>query len=362
MVAMTRYIMLVDMNSFFASCEQSVQPSLRNKPIIVGGSLTNKMKGLVIAASYEAKKYGVSTGLNMKEALKKCPQAIIVQRNHPLYHTYSEKIMAFLRLVGPTEIASIDEAYVDITHRVEKGQDPKTIASYIQQTLLHKLHLSCSIGLGPNKIIAKMAADIKKPLGYTQLGINQFRTYFHPQRLDILHGCGKRTAEKLNANQIYTIGDLAKADPLQMKIILGIRGELLHKAALGYSSDKLNPAREKGDKTIGKEKTFAYANNDRDQLLNIAKEMVHSLCKRLEEKRLRTEGVSIVYKTDRLGTTHSKSKSLMEATSHPDQIYDQVEQLFDQHLSELSLWLFGVRFQKLNDSIYVQLNMYDFQK
>jgi DNA polymerase-4 len=354
-----KYIMLADMNSFFASCVQSTDSSLRGKPVIVGGSPSNKMKGMAIAASYEAKKAGVYTGLSMREAIKKCPDAIVVQRNHSLYNSYSQKIMSFLKLIGDTEVASIDEAYIDITERVLEGTSPKAIADYVQQTLWDKIQIPCSIGVGPTKIIAKMSADIRKPMGYTYLNTQQFCSYFHPQPLEVLHGCGKKTTEKLNKYGFDTIGDLAKADPLHVKMMLGIRGEQLQKAAQGISSDKVNADRQKGDKTIGREKTFATPINNQEFILSIARTMVDFLSQSLEKKKIRARTISVVYKKDRGEGSQSKSTTLSEAVSQPEDIYSTVESLYDAHLSDVPLWLFGVRLSNFSDSMYIQLSFFD---
>lgn len=351
-------ILLVDMNSFFASVHQAEDPSLLNKPVIVGGVPNNKTKGMVIAASYEAKNKGVYTTMSMFEALKKCPDAIVVERKHALYSSYSKKIMDFLRLIGPTETASIDEAYIDITERVQKGTSPKTIAMYIQRTLWVKLKLGCSIGCSDTKVSAKMAADVKKPFGYVRLERLQFCCYFHPQKLSKLHGCGQKTEEKLNKHAIFTIGDLAKADPLQAKLILGIRGEWLQKAALGIGSAYVNADREKGDKTIGKEKTFIQATSETEFLMNLARDMIDALCVRLKVKNYRAGTVSIVYKTKREEGSHSKSITLREATSEPTIVYAIVEKLYEAHLSEVPLFLFGVRLSNFTDTKYVQLSLF----
>lgn len=351
-------ILLVDMNSFFASVHQAEDPSLLGKPIVVGGIPNNRSKGLVIAASYEAKDKGIYTTMTVYEALKKCPEAIIVERNHPLYSSYSKKIMDFLRLIGPTETASIDEAYVDITERVEKGTSPKAIALYIQKTLWDKLKLGCSIGCSNTKTSAKMASDIKKPFGYVHLGQLRFCSYFHPQKLSKLHGCGLKTEEKLNKYDIFTIGDLAKADPLKLKLILGKRGEWLQKAALGIGSDSVNADREKGDKTIGKERTFAQLTSEPEILMGLAKNMIESLCMRLKHKKLRAGTIAIVYKTKREEGSHSKSITLEDATYDPELIYSIVEKLYDNHLIEVPLVLFGVRLSNFKDTNYIQLRLF----
>jgi DNA polymerase-4 len=355
-----RYILLADMNAFFASCHQSVDPSLRNKPIIVGGSPFNKRKGMVIAASYEAKNKGIYTTMSMYEALKLCPTAQVVQRNHPLYSAYSTKIMDFLRLIGETEVASIDEAYVDITERVSKGETPAQIARYIQSTLWNKLYIPCSIGVGPNKIIAKMAADIKKPKGYVQMGVKQFCAFFHPQPVNELHGCGKKTSEKLIKNNINTIGQLAAMNTMTVKMFFGVRGELLKRSAQGISSNKVDPEREKSDKTIGKEKTFQEHVTEEELIIKTAREMIKKLAQRLKDKELRARTISVVYKKDVLESSHSRGTTLSEATNDEELILSVVQNLYEEHLRDIPLRLFGVRLSNLDDMTYIQLNFGDF--
>ncbi|MBM7607249.1 DNA polymerase-4 [Lysinibacillus composti] len=351
-------ILLVDMNSFFASVHQAENPSLLNKPIIVGGIPNNKNKGMVIAASYEAKNKGVYTTMSVYEALKKCPNAIIVERNHNLYSSYSKIIMDFLRLIGPIEKASIDEAYVDITERVAIGTEPRIIAEYIQKILWEKLTLGCSIGCSNTKTSAKMAADIKKPFGYVHLEQLQFCSFFHPQKLNKLHGCGQKTEEKLNKHNIYTIGDLAKADPLHLKLILGVRGEWLQKVSLGRGSDKLNTDREKGDKTIGKEKTFAQPISDSEVLMNLASKMIESLCSRLNNKKLKAYTIAIVYKMEWEEGRHSKSITLEQGTSDPNMVNKLIEKLYEDNLSDIPIVLFGVRLSNFRENKYVQLSLF----
>lgn len=313
----------------------------------------------MIAASYEARKKGVYTTQSILEAKKRCPEAIFVRRDHQLYQQYSEKIMDFLRLIGDTEVASIDEAYVDITERVKGGVLPKKIARYIQDTLWEKLHMPCSIGIGPTKIIAKMAAGIKKPRGWVRLGIKQFQSYFHPQQVSVLHGCGKKTAEKLNRNGIYTIGQLAAADPYRLKLLFGKRGEWLQQAARGTSSNTVNTFREKGAKTIGKETTFGTLMSDQEFILNVADRMVERLVQRLQNKGKKARTVSIVYKKDRGKNHHSKSSTLLIPTDKQEEIMDEVYKLYQIHLWEVPIYLFGVRLSNLETVHYEQLSIDD---
>lgn len=354
-----RIILMADMNAFFASCHQSINPTLRNKPIIVGGSLTDKRKGLVIACSYEAKRKGVYTTQSVYQARKCCPDAISVQRDHSLYHNISSKIMEFLRLIGPTEVASIDEAYIDITERSSNGPHPIVIARYIQETLWEKIHIPCSIGIGPNKIISKMASEVKKPQGIVQMGVKQFMTYYHPRPLNELYGCGAATEERLAKNGMKTIGDLAKADLLVLRALLGKRGELLHQYANGRSSSAVDEEREKGDKTIGKETTFNEDTADSNIILGIAKQMVQRLSARLQEKNKKARTVSIVYKTERIGRSYTKSITLSAPTHDASLILQAARTLYLDHLNETPIRLFGIRLSNLDDTQYDQLSLLD---
>jgi DNA polymerase-4 len=355
-----KHILLADMNSFFTSCHQSVDPKIRNKPVIVGGSPANKYRGMVIAASYEAKGKGIYTTMSMKEALERCPEAIVVPRDHELYNKYSEKIMDFLRLIGSIEVASIDEAYIEITDRVLKGTSPKALATYIQKTLWEKIHIPCSLGCGPTKIIAKMASEIKKPLGFVELGYKQYQSYFHPQPINELHGCGTQTTKKLNQHHIFTIGQLAKADSATIKIILGLRGLDLQQSAMGISSSYINSSREKGDKTIGQEKTFSESIMDSDYLLGLARHMINQLSNRLEQRNLGCRTISLVFKKERGESSHSKSHSLPSAITDPEEIYTIAERLFHKNLQDTPLSLFGVRLNNLEDMSYKQLTLWDY--
>lgn len=354
-----RTLLLVDMNSFFASCHVSVNPSLRNKPVIVGGSVNNKRKGLVIACSYEAKRAGIYTTQSAYEARKICPEAIFVQRDHPLYQSISSKIMKFLRLIGPTEVASIDEAYVDVTDRAIMGTHPILVARYIQKTLWDKIQIPCSIGIGPNKIIAKSASEIKKPMGIVQMGVKQFMTYFHPQLLSKLYGCGEATEERLNKHGINTIGDLARTEIHILKSLLGKRGEQLNRYAKGISSNQVDADREKGEKTIGKETTFA----EETSLPTIILETVQRMCLRLaldlQEKDKRARTVSLVYKTERTGRSHSKSLTLPDAANQSDTLYQAIQTLYRECLYETPLWLIGVRLSNLEERNYEQMTLND---
>ncbi|WP_052947949.1 DNA polymerase Y family protein [Aneurinibacillus tyrosinisolvens] len=346
-------ILLCDMNSFFASVHQSQDPALRGKPVIVAGDPA-KRRGIVVAASYEAKAKGVYTTMRYYEAKKSCPDAIFVPPNHIMYRRYSETIMRFLSRIAPCEVASVDEAYLDITSLVEKGHPPKEVAAYIQRKLEHELLIPCSIGAGPNKVIAKMCADVKKPRGFVQMGTRQFQSYFWPQAVSKLHGCGEKTAARLKARGIHTIGQLAAVPDGQLKALYGKKGEYLHLAANGMYYSRVNPERKKGEKSIGASRTFPFDVTETTLIKQTVQEFCERLAATLRKKEKKAKTVSIEVKFD-YRQTLSRSISLEEATDDAEEMYRIAMYLYSEYFSERPVRLLGVRLNNLVELEFEQL-------
>jgi DNA polymerase-4 len=346
-------ILLCDMNSFFASVHQSHNPGLRDKPVIVAGN-PEKRKGIVVAASYDAKAKGVYTTMRYYEARKLCPEAVFVQPDHTLYRRYSEAIMRFLRRIAPCEVASIDEAYLDITSLIARGITVREVAQYIQSKLYRELHIPSSIGAGPNKLIAKMCADVKKPGGFVEMGVQQYRTYFWPQPAGKLHGCGKSTAERLQRKGIHTIGELAVQPVEQLRVWFGKKGEYLHLAANGTYESPVNPERKKGDKSIGASRTFAFDTMDQTLIAATAREFSERLAEKLKQKRKKAKTVVVEVKFDYRHTV-SRSMALTVATDQAEEIYRAAMHVYEVYFSTQPLRLFGIRLHQLTEVEYEQL-------
>ncbi|MDQ0976049.1 nucleotidyltransferase/DNA polymerase involved in DNA repair [Neobacillus niacini] len=218
-----RVILHVDMNSFYASVEMAYEPELKGKPVAIAGNVEER-RGIIITCSYEARKFGVKTTMPLWEAKKLCPQLIIRKPNFDRYRTASIAMFEILRnyteLVEPV---SIDEGYMDITDSFELGS-PIEIAQSIQKRVLEQLDLPCSIGIAPNKFLAKTASDMKKPMGITILRKRDIPSVLWPLNTSEMHGVGKKTAEKLTTIGIHTIGELAAGNEIQLKSLLGING------------------------------------------------------------------------------------------------------------------------------------------
>src|SRR5699024_2729095 len=208
-----RVILHIDMNCFYASVEIAHDESLKGKPLAIAGN-PEERKGIVVTSSYEARAKGVKTTMPLWEAKRLCPELLVMRPNFERYRAASRKIFRMMAQSSPLiEPVSIDERYLDITGCAHFGT-PIEIAQGLQDAFMQQLSLPASIGIAPNKFLAKTASDMKKPLGITILRKRDLQTKLWPLQVGEMHGIGNRTEEKLNELKIYTIGDLARAvDP-----------------------------------------------------------------------------------------------------------------------------------------------------
>lgn len=253
---MERSILLADMNSFFASVHQAIEPELRGRPVIVGGD-PEKRHGIVLAASYEAKRFGVKTGQGIWEARRLCPRGIFVKPRYDLYVSFSSRILAIMREFTPlVEPFSIDEAFMDVTGCLKLFGSPLEIARELKRRILEKVGVSCSVGIGPNKLLAKMAADMEKPDGLTVLTHQDIPFLLWPLPVRELFGVGHRYGHHLNRLNIHTIGDLARFPVEILKSRFGVTGEILWLSANGVDYSPVNPASLNSAKSIGQQITL----------------------------------------------------------------------------------------------------------
>lgn len=254
---MSRIIALVDANSFFASCHQAVNPELQDKAVIVAGD-PQKRTGIVLAASYPAKALGVKTGLPLWEARRLCPHGYYFKPDYPLYVSTSARILGIMRdFTDLVEPFSIDEAFLDLTGVTRLFGSPAAIAARLQERIRSEVGIPCSVGLGPNKLIAKMAADLQKPNGLTILeNRKDFQRIFWPRPVRDLFGVGPRYEKHFRRLGITTIGDLANCPVQMLKKRWGKNGELLWHSANGTDQSPVVPTSLDTLKSIGHQKTL----------------------------------------------------------------------------------------------------------
>ncbi len=244
-------ILHVDMNAFYASCHQAKDPSLKGKPVMVAGD-PKKRNGIILTASYEARRYGVKTAMPKWQAEKLCPQAVFIKPDYDLYLRTSQKVMSILGRFSPQiEIFSIDEAWLDVTGCERLFGDSVAIARKIKAAIAKELDLLCSIGVSCNKLLAKMASDMKKPNAITVLTAEDVPKLLWPLPVNELFGVGRRMAEKLKRMNIKTIGDLAEAPQEFLEKAFGLNGSYLHLWANGIDDSAVNPHSMDDAKSMG---------------------------------------------------------------------------------------------------------------
>ena len=276
-------ILLVDMDAFFASVEQAHHPGLRGKPVIVCGDPSRR--GVVTAASYEARPSGVHAGMPLQQARRLCPEAHYVEGNPEKYVALSLKLLdLYLTFTPDVEPFSVDEAFLSLTGAsFEQAHD---VAREIQRTIQERFDLGASIGVGPNKLIAKMAAGVQKPRGLTMLDEAGFQGRFWPRDIRELWGVGPRLAERMRSLGIQTVGDLAHAPEPQLRGAFGIIGPQLREAAAGKDDTPLTPYHHAvSPKSMGHEVTLPEDCRDPEFLAGILLRLSDQVT-----RRLRSEG------------------------------------------------------------------------
>ncbi len=262
------------MDAFYASVEQLDRPELRGKPVVVGGSAEGR--GVVAAASYEARRFGVRSAMPMSRALRLCPQAVRVSPRFQRYGELSRRVMAIFRSVTPlVEPLSLDEAFLDATEQAAKYGGADGLARWLKDEVRRGVGLTVSIGAGTNKTVAKIASDAGKPDGLVVVATGDEATFLAPFAARALWGVGVRADAALQEMGIRTIGDLASADAAQLERILGSRGPMLQKLARGEDDRRIETDGER--KSVGAETTFARDLPDgeelRDELRRVADEV-----------------------------------------------------------------------------------------
>ncbi len=266
---MSRLIFLVDMNAFFISCETARDPSLKGKPAAVAGD-PQRRSGIILAANYEARKYNIKTTMLLHEAKRLCPGLITIAPDHKLYEKNSRAVMEILMGYTPLiQQNSIDEAWMDLTGCDKLFGCPLDIAGNIMDTISTKLDLNCSIGISGNKFLAKMASEMKKPQGITELYAKDIEKKLWPLPIRKMYGIGKQTEQKLKDYAIYKIGDIANCSPEFLRCKFGKYGEELHRLANGIDNSPVKQNSAYDSKSISRSTTLPFDTNDSEYIRNI---------------------------------------------------------------------------------------------
>ncbi|MFA6451467.1 MAG: DNA polymerase IV [bacterium] len=350
-----RVIALVDMNAFFAQVEQICNPSLRGKPILVGGSPTKR--SIVTAASYEARPYGIKAGMSYFEALRLCPNAVIVEGNTTKYLDYCYRIVAVLREFSDiVEAFSIDEAFLDLTGVQSLLGTPEEIGRQIKERLREELELSCSVGIGPNKLVAKMAAEWQKPDGLTRVWPEELPHILRPFPVEELVGVGRRMRAKLGALGITTIVQLADYDVELLTRKFGVYGELLHQWANGADDSPVDPEVFLTVKSMGHSYTLPYDTDDAETIEWFLFWLADRVGRRLRRDGYHGRTVTLsVRNSDMSGFTRSRTLPFPIATGQA--MRDAALDLFRENVPPgMKVRLLGVGLSNLTPDRFTQLS------
>ncbi|TFH64437.1 MAG: DNA polymerase IV [Candidatus Zixiibacteriota bacterium] len=261
-----RIIMHVDMDAFFAAIEQRNNPDLRGKPVIVGGPPSSR--GVVSTCSYEARQYGVHSAMPIAQAARLCPDGIFLTVDPSAYSFAARQIkVIFLRFAPSVEMVSVDEAFIDITGTLQRHPSPREVALQIKRTIYREIGITCSVGIGPNKLIAKLGSGLEKPDGLTIIFGEDIEKRLYPLPVGRLWGVGPVTEKYLTSKGIKTIGDLARVDAQRLRRELGVKGVYLAGRARGVDdSIVLDDNSRPDEKSISHEYTFERDTSDLNQI------------------------------------------------------------------------------------------------
>lgn len=303
----TPAIIHVDMDAFYASVEQRDDPSLRGRPVIVGGT---GRRGVVAAASYEARRYGVRSAMPSERARNLCPDGVYLRGRFDRYRAVSKEIFEIFHDVAPeaaVEGLSLDEAFLDVTTGLGTRQHITTVGRRLKEEIAMRTGLTASIGMAHNKLLAKLASDYDKPDGFVFVGLDEVQRFLDPLPVRRLPGVGERTAARLQDAGILTVGQLRRCAPDVLQSLFGVRGPELAEFAAGIDSRPVDPDRER--RSISQETTFEHDLNDLEELKQVINRQAVAVAEVLEVKRLFARTVTLKLRSGGFSTL-TRSHSL----------------------------------------------------
>jgi DNA polymerase-4 len=352
-----RTILHIDMDAFFVSVEQVRDPSLKGKPVIVGGD-PNGGRGVVAAASYEARKYGIHSAQPVSRAKRLCPHAIFLRGTHGLYSRFSARIFAILDRYSPlVEPMSLDEAYVDLTGCERLHGPPTETAVRIHDEIKNRVGIDASVGMGANKLMAKIASGMAKPNGFLRILPGHEADFLAPLPIGRIPGIGPKGVEGFKRMGICSVRDLA-ALPLELlEEAHGEWGQRLYQKARGIS---LSPVLKSDDtRSISRETTLDKDSEDRVFVESKLSWLVEKAGSQLREEGLRARCVSLKLRDSNFKTV-TRSYTLKEATCEDHVIFDTVAGLFRKLFTrQTRVRLVGVALTSLTSDVPVQMELFE---
>jgi DNA polymerase IV (archaeal DinB-like DNA polymerase) len=324
-----RAILHVDLDAFYVSAEVHEVPSLRGLPVVVGADPAGgKGRGVVVACSYEARKFGLRSGMPISQAYRLCPQAKYLRPNWGLYERLSVEVMDTLRAFADKfEQGSIDEAFLDVTSRGADLKSATKVAMEVKETVRKKHGLSCSIGVAPNKSAAKIASDRNKPDGLTEVPFEGIAAFLAPFSVGVVPGIGPKTREFLKGKGIETISQLQQVDGKQLLSWFGKNGVWLW--GVVHGQENVEVREQETPKSLSVERTFSDDISDFHHVREEAADAVSELIRRVKTSgyTFRVGGIKIRF---RGFETHTREKTLVGTTDSEETLMETVDSLLDE--------------------------------
>jgi DNA polymerase-4 len=337
---MDRLILHIDMDAFFISVEQRDNPALLGKPAAVCGSLS---RSVVTSATYEARPYGVRAGMSTQEAKRRCPQLILVAGNHSKYTETSARIFTILKKYTPmVEVASIDEAYLDMTQSLLLFKSPLQIAQSVKDQIRESEQLTCSIGVAPNKLLAKLGSGLKKPNGLVVIRKEDVEEILKDLPVSKLYGIGPKLTETLNSIGIFTCGQLGKFPVSFLSKRFGAIGEGLHEMGLGLDGSPVIPFdKEEDAKSISHSVTLEEDTSDPNILNKVLLQLSERVSRRMRKEGFYGKRVAITVRYSDF-FTFSKQKTFSKWMNSGNEIFQYAFDIFKSVSHPKPIRLLGV--------------------
>ncbi|HEX6868507.1 MAG TPA: DNA polymerase IV [Candidatus Limnocylindrales bacterium] len=351
-----RTILHVDLDAFFAAVEQRDNPALRGLPVVVGGAGGEDARGVVSAASYEARRFGIHSAMSLREAYRRCPDAVFLPVDGRRYQEASRDVMAILRRYTPlVEPISIDEAFLDVTGSAALFGDGPTIARRIKDETRTEVGLTASVGVATTKLVAKIASDLQKPDGLVVVAAGDEAAFLEPLAIGRLWGVGEKMAAALAEYGVRTIGDLAALPPDLLVRRFGKHGASLVDRARGLDGDRVvhdgDPA-----KSVSHEHTFDVDTSDPEAIERTLLAMAEGVAGRLRSAGVKAGTIAVKIRDSGFHTI-TRQRTLPEPTDLTDPIYATALDLTRPELRGMKVRLLGVQASNLGER--EQLALFD---
>ena len=353
--------MHIDLNQFFAAATRLLEPDLIGKPLIIAG---DTRRGIVSTASYEARKYGISSAMPTYIAKKLCPKVIIREVNYKWYQQKSKEFFSYIKehYSSHIEVASIDECYVDMTDLMKDIKDPYLYLKNLQEDVYNNTHLEASIGLGSTKFLAKMGSDYKKPMGITIIRKKDIKKILYPLPIEDFFGIGKKTCPKLKELGINTIGDFALNDSYEVKKVMG-KFYLVAKEWINGEGDDHVDENPFDPKSISSTNTFLFDTNDYEEISKMLEIKAKEVSLDAIKNNKVGKTITLILK-DSSFKSITRSITIDKPTNSFLDIYTNVMNLFDKFFNNQLIRLAGVGLSQLMDKedFYVQMNLFNLEQ